>query len=346
MCFELASHFTALTSLTLHVCTLDGFSSIRNCTNLQELVLPDVLGAVTLELSAADWGVIGQLTRLTQLVLWPVVQRTDCMACRSALQQLTALQELNADAWAPDVLPGLRGLSNLSHLGGGWLPGAGSAGPVICAQVKDLTCSYGKIPSTAFPELERITVYKSITSRALAALGRHCCLLESFGAKNMSDISHTLHPEDPVAERVAALMSLCNLHRLTALSFSVGDNAEMLALSKVAAVLARVQLQKLDVMVHSQSEVTSSGLVTLAHVSGLPVLNVWLLKPSLMRVVIVSQVFVSVLGGMGSVRLVVATEEQQTILNNAFEQIRSCGLLLPQDHEVSLEGDSESDESE
>lgn len=340
VCFELASHLTALTALKLHVCTAGGFSSIGNCTNLQALVLPDMRGVVALELRAADWEVVGKLTRLTHLELWPVVQRTDCVACQSALQQLTELREVNADAWAPQVLLGLQGLSHLTTIGGGWLPGVGSAEPVTCPQIQELTYSYGDIPCSAFPKLLRVTVYKSVTSRALAALGKHCCLLETFRATDSPALRYTLDPDDSSAERVAALMSLVNLHHLTALSFSARDNPEVLALFSVAAVLARDQLKVLDVVGHSHSEVTSSGLVTLAQVSGLPVLQLSLLKPTLMRTSDVSHVFVSVLRGVGRVQLVVATEEQQTKLRNAFERIRSCGLPLPHKHVVSLKGNS------
>lgn len=272
--FDLVAQLTALTALDLAVGTAVGFGSIGNCSNLQDLQLKDC-AVVQFDLRAKDWQVVGQLTQLTWLTLWPVVQRTGYVACRSALQQLTALRSLCADRWAPVVLPGLQGLSHLTRLGGGWSSTDGSAEPVVCAQVKELVFSYGHIPCRAFPGLLHISLYGFVPPHVLAALSKHCSLLQTFDVLDLT--SPTVDFGETTRERVAAVMSLSSLQHLTALSFCVMDNAEMLALTSVAAVLAKShKLTKLAVVVPHSAHVSSPCLLNVGQMSGLSMLRLHL----------------------------------------------------------------------
>jgi len=328
VCFNLVAQLTALTALDLTVGTAVGFGSIGNCSNLQELKLADYVG-VKFDLRAKDWEVVGRLTQLTLLTLWPVVQQTNYMACRSALQQLTALRSLCADTWAPEVLSGLQGLSHLTRLGGAWLSGDGSAGNVICAQVQDLYYSYGHIPCSVFPGLLHITLLGFVPARVLAALSKRCSLLQTFNVDDPT--SPSLDFAEPVAERVAALMSLSSLHHLTALSICVMDNAEMLALTRAAGVLAKSQkLTKVAVVVPDTALVSSPSLLNMAHLSGVNMLRLRL-GPHLPRELDTLQAFVCALAVVPDVA--VATYDFDD-LTGAFAEAKSIGLELPLQYRV------------
>jgi len=336
VCFDLVAQLTALTALELTVGTSEGFSSIGNCSNLQELKVKDA-AEVGFELSANDWEVVGQLTQLTYLMLWPVVQRTDCVPCRSALQQLPALQSLFANSWVPEVLPGLQGLSHLSRLGGGWLPGVGSAELVTCPQVQQLAYSYGEIPCSAFPGLLHISLYSWVPARVLAAFSKQCCLLQTIGIDNPS--RPTLDFGEPVAERVAALVSLSSLQHLTALSFAVMDNAEMLAVSRVAAVLAKShKLASVSLVVPVHSEVSISSLLHVAQLSGLNMLRVQL-GPHFLDESDTLQSFVCALAVVQDVEVLVSTMHEFDTLSEAFAETSSIGLEVPLHYKVTLKAD-------
>jgi hypothetical protein len=341
VCLQLVSQMTALTSLQLSACNADGIESLRNCTGLQTLVLPYHVG-VSFELPVSGWSVLGELTQLTELTLWPVKQRSNCEGCMSALQQLTGLHLVNFEKWAPYVLMGLQGLSQLTSVGGGWSAGDGSAVDVILPQVQQLWASEDHIPCSAFPNLLHINLFAAIPSAVLTALSRHCCCLQSIKLTCLPEASggarRTLYSAEPVADRVAAVMSLSNLHHLTALDFSVADNAELLALAHSTAVLARQhKLAELRLVVPEESEVSSSGLICLGQLSGIDVLHVWLLKPALMQPPEMAQVFVATLAGVNELQLFVDVEEQQISLTNALDHAESCGLPLAPVHSVSLE---------
>lgn len=343
--FPLVSQMTALTRLTIGVCSTAGFSSLGNCCQLQtlELVLADYEDK-PFELSTANWEVIGQLSKLTTLRMWSLtVGDADCEVCLSALQQLTALRDLAAEAWSLGVLPGLQGLTNLTRFGGGWLS---SDGPVsqcslyeACPHITDHAYSYGCIPCSALPNLLHLRLCNPITSDVLAALCRHCPHLQSLQntglPKDPYTISGTLPAAEPVANRVAAARSLSDLHCLTALDFSVSDNAEMIALSEVTSALARRKLTEARVIVRDSSQVSNMGLSSLAQMSGIQALHVWLLNPELVSDADSAQVFVAVLACVDCLHLTAATHAQRTHLRSAFEQVRSCGLPLPYEFSVS-----------
>jgi hypothetical protein len=337
--FKLVSQMSALTALRLSARSADGFGSLSSCVNLQQLDVLDQTG-VSFDLSATDWCVLGQLTQLTKLDMWPVHLGTDCGACCLALQQLTGLHELSAGALASGVLAGLRHLPHLTSLGGDFLPIDGLDMTFTCVQVAHLWASSGHLPCDAFPNLLHVHLHKRITSDALAALSTHCHLLQSLQHDlPESPVANllTLPAAEPVADRVAAVRSLSSLQCLRALDFCVQEDAEMHAVCQAAAELAR--LTQLRIVVRNTSDVTSSTpLFALARVSSIKNLALWVLKPSLLRQADLAKNFVAVLAGVKRLQLVVASELQHTQLSSAFESVESLGLPLPSRYSVSMVG--------
>jgi hypothetical protein len=337
--FDLVSRMSALTSLTLGACSADGFSSLGNCSRLQAVTLKQCEDVV-LWLSPADWGVLGQLTQLTKLVMWPVKQAAGFDAYAAALQPLTALRELAASAWTPHVVVALQGLSHLTALGGGWLPSADPLTVPICGQVQKLNSSCGAIPCNAFPNLLHVSLDGFIMPEALTSLSTHCCQLQSLQITALPDsfaaVRRTLSATAPVADRVAAVRSLSSLHHLTALDFSVTDGPEMHAVCQTAAALARCKLAVLRLVVDETTKVSSANLLGMAQVSGIKELSMWLLWPVLMLMADTAQTFVAGLSGVERLQLIVAAEEQHTKLSSAFGYIKSCGLPLPLEYSVSI----------
>jgi hypothetical protein len=332
---------SALTALTLSVCSADGIEGLHNCNGLQHLTLGYHEG-VSFELPASGWSVLGQLTQLTHLGLWPVAQCSDLDVCCSALQQLTGLKEIGADFWAPEVLQGLQCLSQLTCVGGGWAASQGPPTDITCPQVVDLMGTQDRIPFSAFPNLLSIMMYECIPSAVLTALSKHCCFLQcititclSLSATPRSRV-RTLDAAEPVADRVAAVKSLSSLHHLTTLHFSVSDDAEVLAVAYVAAELKKHALSTVRLLVAEDSQVSGSGMLGLAPASGIQELYVWVLQPILFVLPDAAHVFVSVLADVGELHLMVGTELQCSTLSSAFEHDSACGLPLPPVYSVAI----------
>lgn len=85
----------------------------------------------------------------------------------------------------------------------------------------------------------------------------------------------------PMAERVAAITSLSSLTRLSWLSLSPQDEAELVAVATTAGSMVGSSLQELELVLWLPTQRdTSLGLVHLASVRGVHRLRVHLLQPA------------------------------------------------------------------
>jgi hypothetical protein len=304
-----------------------GFSSIASCTKLAELCL--YTAGERLELSAADWQAIGELTQLAALVvkgfLAPDAEQRGWLYV--ALRNLTRLEHVYwSEGWTPAALPILAALPSLRSINGAW-QGVDAAVPLTdtqCSSVIALGSLSGRtLPFGAFPSLLRVKIILSMDAASWQALGSSCPRLQqierAWSLKKQSAFASLSSAADD-ASRAAALRSLSQLTALTKLVFFPARRYELAAL----AAFLPPQLQQLELACHGDMEGGCWGaLVALGKLTSLRALTVvvWELLEDPVQV----QLFLSAVSHVPEVRVAGMGERMSEVLAGHH----GVGLQLP-----------------
>jgi hypothetical protein len=176
---------------------------------------------------------------------------------------------MGADLWSADMLSVLGSCMHLTKICGHWAPGDVAEG-VVLPSVVSLSSTGGSPPLVAFPNLTAIMQDACLSVDAFGSIAQHCTGLTELTVAAKLARCTSLPPDAAPLARIGAVKSLSALTQLTRLDFMLWDNAEMVVLTEVAAVLLPLGLKRLGaLLLYSTQRLSVGALMHLAKLRGL-----------------------------------------------------------------------------
>lgn len=330
---QLAGGLTALTCLDMW-CRASGLRHVGSCKALRVLKMRCPLAFGVYEcLGDHEWAAVGQLKRLSQLVLASTELLTATEECRAAVSKLTRLEAWGVGLWSTDMLPVLAACTQLTWLGGGWQQGSSSSTQgIVLPGVLELADTFFDPPFAALPGLTMLEQLNYISTDAFSAMCKHCTRLLQLKAVAEPKEVRTLLSYDPALEtargRTAAVKGLSALTRLTYLELMVDTSIEVIALADAVQALLPCGFGSMAVYV-MDAYVRPCTLMHLARLQGLPDLLLQLNPESAALIVQDAAGFLSALSGIQRVTLMGLKSEHVVAFEAAQAVVEEAGLPCP-----------------
>jgi hypothetical protein len=328
---QFPGHLTSLTKLQVPLEVVHTMSSVSACVNLRDLRLQVArdLDRDEIELwGAHEWDGLAPLTHLTRLHVTIDLEKFDeafAGAYYGLLKKLKGLRVVGAYRWSPGFLPVLQNLTHVTAISGGWMVPAGlSLDGLVCPHVRELDSAFMRVPFRVFPNLMSLTMLW-VAADLLSEISCCCTSLQRLALSPRSSGSHIAMALGGTSSCVLAMKSLAKLQQLTHLELSPGNDARLMAFTGVRAALGAMKLRYLFV----RGPLSLFALGTLQGVHGLDELCVRVTEPHLSFTVEGVRAWLVSLAVVPKVSLVLCSEEQHSLVEDARQWATQLELPLP-----------------